>query len=263
MARSSLKNVARLIDISNKNIPAEESFLADLKRSIEITANSDNGLPSKTLKPSGMNCMRGSYYQVMGIKPDDGESTFNMIGICNAGTDIHVRVQTAVIQMKKNGMDCEWVDVEEFVKSRGLDYLEIRSKTGTETKLYDTRYNISFMCDGIVRYKGKYYILEFKTETSNKWYTRTGVDPKHYHQAMSYSNSLQLNDVLFVYIDRDMLNMKAYMFSVTDKMRQEIVDYATDVAGYVERQVVPPKRADASSQKCRYCGYQMQCKKDG
>jgi CRISPR/Cas system-associated exonuclease Cas4 (RecB family) len=165
--------------------------------------------------------------------------------------------------MKQNGIDCDWINVAEFVQSRGLDYLTIREQVGAETKLYDTRYNISFMCDGIVKYKGKYYILEFKTETSSKWYTRNGVDPKHYHQAMSYSNSLQLDNVIFVYIDRDMLNMKAFLFEVTDEMRQEIVDYAVDVAGYVERKIVPPKRADASSQKCRYCGYQSQCRKDG
>jgi CRISPR/Cas system-associated exonuclease Cas4 (RecB family) len=262
MARNSLKNVAKLIDTANKVLPVEESFISDLKRSIEMTDKRFRRLPSKTLKPSGMNCKRASYYQVMGLEPDDGDSSFNMIGICNAGSDIHVRIQTAVMQMKVNGMNCEWVDVPDFVRSRGLDYLHIRESTDTETKLYDSRYNISFMCDGIIKYNGKYYILELKTETSSKWYTRTGVDSKHYHQAYSYSNSLQLNDVLFVYIDRDMLNMKAYLFNVTDEMRQEIVDYATDVASYVERQIAPPKRDDASPQKCRYCMYQTRCKGD-
>lgn len=259
MARNALKNVARLIDVASKEVPVADSFLADLKRSIEITDENGWRIPSQTLKPSGMNCMRASYYQVMGIEPDKANSSFNMVGICNAGSDIHVRIQTAVTQMKENGMDCEWVDVEEFVTSRGLDYLTIRDKTGTETKLYDTRYNISFMCDGIIKYKNKYYILELKTETSNKWYTRNAVDPKHYHQAMSYSNSLQLNDVLFVYIDRDMLNMKAFIFNVTDDMRKEIVDYAVSVAGYVERQIAPPKPDKVN---CKYCIYTSQCRKD-
>lgn len=259
MSRSSLKNVARLIDTVSKEHPAEEMFLADLKRSIEIESNKDSRLPSQTLKPSSMNCIRGSYYQVIGIQPDSSEASFNMIGITNSGTDIHLRIQNYVIGMKENGMDCEWIDVAEYVQSRKLDYLEIRDNTGTETKLYDRRYNISFMCDGIIKYKNKYYILELKTETSNKWYSRSGVDKKHYHQAMSYSNSLQLDNVLFVYIDRDMLNMKAYMFNVTDEMRQEIVDYAESVAEYVKMQVVPPKPADVN---CRYCIYLTQCRKD-
>lgn len=262
MARSSLKNVTRLINEANKKVPTEESFLNDLKRSIEISDKKGWKLPSQTLKPSDMNCKRSSYYAVMGVEPDDSEPSFTMVGICNSGTDIHARIQDAVMQMKENGMDCEWIDVAEFVVEKKLDYLTIKEKKGNETKLYDNRYNISFMCDGIVKYKGRHYILEFKTETSNKWYTRTGVDPKHCHQAYSYSNSLQLDDVIFVYIERDMLNMRAFMLRVTDEMRQEIVDYATDVAGYVERKITPPKREDACPQKCRYCSYQMRCKAD-
>ena len=228
-----------------------------------MTANKDSGLPSKTFKPSGMQCKRGCYYQIMGVQPDESKASFNMVGICNSGTDIHVRVQTAVMQMKENGIDCDWVDVEEYVKSHDLDYLIVREKKGTETKLYDTRYGtyISFMCDGIIRYKGKYYILEIKSESSNKWYARTDVDKKHYHQAISYSNSFKLDDVLFLYVERDLLNCKCYKFHVTDDMRKEIVDFITDVQGYVERQIAPPKD-DLPKNICNYCGYQTQCRKD-
>lgn len=263
MARGSLKAVSRLIDIANTNVPIEEQFRTDLCRSIELTDEKNSGMPSRTFKPSSMTCKRCCYYQVTGMTPDESKSTYTMIGICNSGSDIHIRTQTAVMQMKDNGMDCEWVDVENYVKSRGLDYLEIKSKTGTETKLYDKRYNISFMCDGIIKYKGKYYILEIKTETSGKWYSRTGVNPKHYNQAISYSNSLQLDNVLFLYIDRDMLNQKAYMYHVTDNMRSDLVKFITDTQGYIDRQVVPPKSEDAGRSKCSYCSYQLQCKKDG
>ena len=66
MARSSLRNVMRLIDAAKETLPPEQSFLNDLKRSIEMTADKYSGLPSKTYKPSGMNCIRASYYQIMG-----------------------------------------------------------------------------------------------------------------------------------------------------------------------------------------------------
>ena len=39
-----------------------------------------------------------------------------------------------------------------------------------ETKLYHKKLNMSFMTDGIIRYKGKYFIFEFKKETSDKFY---------------------------------------------------------------------------------------------
>ena len=261
MSRESLKNVARLINVATKEVPAEESFLADLKRSIEVTDEKGWGLPSKTFKPSGINCKRASYYQVSGVEPDKGKSSYSMVGICNAGTDIHVRVQNAVIGMKENGIDCEWVDVEDFVKSRELTDLEVRAKTGTETKLYNKKYNMSFMCDGIVRYRGKYYILEFKTETSTKWYSRDGVDKKHYNQGICYSLNFGMDDVIFIYIDRDMLQMKSFMFHVTDEMRQTIIDYIEYVNGYVERKIAPPK-PDIERRICQYCIYRTQCGKD-
>lgn len=264
MGRTSLQNVSRLIDLANKEQPVQESFLADLKRSIELEDEKHRGLPSPTFKPSSLNCKRGCYYQIMQVQPDEGHSSFNMIGICDSGSDIHVRIQTAVMKMIENGIDCEWVDVAEYIRDRGLDYLIVREKKGTETKLYDTRYGtfISFMCDGIIKYKGKHYILEIKTESSNKWYAREDVDPKHYKQATSYSNSFKLDDVLFLYVERDLLNMKAFIFHVTNEMRHDLAEFFIDVQGYVERQIAPPK-GDIKPITCRYCNYQTQCKKDG
>jgi hypothetical protein len=104
--------------------------------------------------------------------------------------------------MKDSGMDVEWVDVEEYVKSHNLTDLEIRAKTGTETKLYNKKYNMSFMCDGIVKYKGKYYVIEIKTEISSKFFSREGVDSKHYNQARAYSLNFDIPDVIFIYIRR-------------------------------------------------------------
>lgn len=264
MARESLKNISRLIDLASKDVPVEEDFLADLKRSIEIDANKPSDrAPSLTFKPSGMQCERASYYFLSESKADDPKPTsYNLAGILNSGTDIHVRIQNYVIGMQKNGMDCEWIDVEKFIKERGLTDLEVTAKTGTETKLYNKRYNMSFMCDGIVRYKNKYYILEFKTESDNKWYARDGVDKKHYHQGTAYSLNFQLDDVIFIYIDRNVLNMKSFLFHVTDAMRQELIDYMDSVNGYVERHIVPPKPENVTKAICQYCQYQNNCKRD-
>lgn len=265
MARESLRNVSRLIDLANKPASVSDSFLEDFKRSVILTEEKNSGLPSKTFKPSSLNCRRGCYYQIMGIQPDTSSPSFNLIGICNSGSDIHVRVQTAVMQMKENNIDCEWVDVEQYIKDNNLDYLIVREKTNTETKLYDTRYGtyVSFMCDGIIKYKGKYYILEIKTESANKWYSRTDVDPKHHQQATSYANSFGIDEVLFLYVDRDLLNCKAYIFSVTSEMKHHLVAFFNEVQGYVERQIVPPKPEEIEKRICNYCSYSTQCKKDG
>ena len=265
MARSSLKNVMRLIDAAKETLPTEQMFINDLKRSIEMTADKGSDrLPSKTYKPSGMNCIRASYYQIMGVQPDPSSSSYTLVGICNSGTDIHVRIQTAVDEMKFNGIDCEYIDVRKFVTARGLtDTLDIVSQNGMETKLYHKKFNMSFMCDGIIRYKGKYYILELKTENSYKFMNRNGVDPSHYNQGTAYSLAFGLDNVLFVYISRDILDMKAFMFHVTGEMKQNLIGYIEECDGYVKRMVTPPKPVDVPKKACSYCGYKNQCKKDG
>lgn len=263
MARKSLKNVMRLIDAATSTLPVEQEFLHDLERSIEITADSFAGLPSKTYKPSGMNCIRASYYQLTGVEPDPSSSSYSMVGICNSGTDIHVRIQSAVAEMKKNGMDCEYVNVADFVKQRGLDeYLNIVSQNGMETKLYHKKLNISFMCDGIIKYKGRYYILELKTENSYKFMNRKDVDPSHYNQATAYSLAFGIDQVLFVYISRDILDMKAFMFNVTGEMKADLIGYIEECDGYIKRFVVPPKPDGVSKKTCTYCTYKTVCGRD-
>lgn len=263
MARSSLKNISRLIDAAKDRLPPEQMFLADLKRSIEMDDAKDQHKPSQYYKPSSMNCIRNMYYQRTGADPDPSETSYCLVGICNAGTDIHVRVQQAVERMKDNGIDCEYIDVAEYVQSRNIPDLEVTAKHGMETHLRHTKLGLSFLCDGIIRYKGHYYILELKTEASFKWQSRTGVDPSHYHQGTTYSLTLGIPEVLFVYISRDVLDMKAYMFVPTDEQKMDIVGLIDDCEGYVSRQIAPPKPADVAKKTCQYCNYRTRCQRDG
>lgn len=262
MARNSLKNVCRLIDVANSNLPIEQSFLADLKRSIELSDEASSHRPSQSYKPSSMKCIRNMYYQLIGAEHDPAQSSYCMVGICNAGTDIHIRIQQAVAEMRANGMDCDYIDVAEYVESRNLDYLEVMSKNGMETKLHHKLLNMTFMCDGIVRYKNHYYILEIKTEASFKWNARTGVDVNHYRQGTAYSVSLQLPEVLFVYVNRDVLDMKSYLFVPTDEMKEDLIGLIEECDGYVKRLICPPKPEDVAKKTCEYCGYKNLCKQE-
>ena len=262
MARNSLKSVMRLIDVAKEEVPVEKAFLSDLERSIVMTEEKNDRIPSKTYKQSGMNCMRANFYQLMGKEPEKDNITYTGIGICNSGSDIHERIQVAVSTMLLNGIDCHYIDVAEFVKQRNLDYLDIVAHQGMETKLYHKDLNISFLCDGIIKYKSKYYILELKTESSNKFWQRQDVDPVHYNQATTYSLSLGLDNVLFIYICRDNLEMKAFMFTPTSDMKNSIVGYIDECNKYVARQIAPPKPEPLNKKACMYCHYKKYCKED-
>jgi len=268
MSRSSLKNVMRLLEDVKKSIPPEQGFLADLKRSIEITASKTKKKGSRSYKPSSMNCMRQMYYIVTGQQPDDEGESYIGIGICATGSETHQRIQQAVCDMKKNGMDCEYINVRDYITSRGLDYLEIvedsNFKKGKfETKLFHKDLKMSFLCDGVIKYKGVYYILELKTESANKFFNRQGVDKSHYNQGTAYSLALQIPNVIFVYISRDIPEMKSFIFTPNDEMKQELVGKIQTCDQFVASLKVPSKPADVERKTCEYCQFKSQCRKDG
>ena len=267
MARSSLKNVLRLIEETQVEIPVEQSFLSDLQRSIELQNKKESRPPSQTYKPSSMSCIRNMYYQVVGTPQDEGETPYTLVGICNSGSDIHQRVQQAVLDMMDNGMDCEYVNVAEYVKRRELTNLDIVKEPDFinkdyETKLFDKSRNISFLCDGIIRYKNKYYILELKTESTSKFMSRQGVDPKHYMQGTAYSTIFGIGEVIFVYINRDVLSMKAFIFKPTTEQIEQFEGQILTCDTYKEQGKVPPLPSNAGPKLCQYCNYRNKCKED-
>lgn len=268
MARNSLKNICRLIQEVTAQQPVEQSFLADLKRSIELTDKANARKPSQTYKPSSMHCIRNMFYQRIGAEMDEGEAPYTLIGICNSGSDIHQRIQQAVLDMKTNSIDCEYINVGEYVNSRDLTDLDIVKmpdfeNKDYETKLFHKKLNMSFLCDGIIRYKGKYYILELKTESVNKWMARKGVDPKHFMQATAYSIAFGIDDVIFVYINRDMLDMKAFTFTPTSVEKSELIEKIRQCDRYIATSTVPLKPTDVPRTVCEYCNYKTVCRRDG
>lgn len=266
MGRTSLLNVHRLISEAEKVMNPEDvanAFLADLNRCIVLSAKKGrSGKPTPTYKPSSMTCIRNMYYQIVQEDQDPDDESPDFIGIGHSGTDRHERIQNAVQAMKDFGMDCEYIDVEEFVKQRNLTDLEVVEKCGNETKLIHKKYNLRFLCDGIIKYKGKYYILEIKTEASFKWMNRTGVDPSHYDQATAYSLSFGLDGVLFIYENRDVCSKKAYLFIVGPQRRSDLAHRIQTCDTYVERHIAPPKPDDIPKKTCSYCRYKSACRRD-
>lgn len=261
-AKGNLKRITQLIAMAEETLSPEEAFLGDLERSIELDAKANAHTPSQFYKPSSMGCIRNMYYQRIGAEETDTFESYTGIGICNSGSDIHVRIQTAVSHMKELGFDCEYVNVANYVKGHSLKDIQVVSQQGMETKLLNTKYGISFLCDGIIKYCGEYYILELKTESVNKWIRRGGVDPSHFNQITCYSLSLGIPQAIFVYINRDMLEMKSYLIEPTDEMKQGIIGLIENCESYVKKKKCPPKPEDVDKKTCSYCHYKTLCRKE-
>lgn len=264
-SQSKINHIVNTLERAKQTRSIEQQFLDDLISSIEKDAAKSVKKPSLTYKPSGMNCMRQSFYIISDIYVPPEIQSYSSCGICESGTDRHDRIQHAINGMRDNGFDCDYIDVETYINEHNLVDLEVKEKCGMETKVYNKRLNMSFLTDGIIRYKGRYFIFEFKTEISRKFRDRTYIDPVHISQGTAYSDAFNISDVIFVYENRDTCEKKSYLLSVTEEDKyNRIHKYINECDNYIHNKVVPPMPSDpVILKKCRYCQYKARCASDG
>lgn len=263
MARLNFANLNKLVKSSTEEGVADsQRFLLELQSSIEKTEEiRKQKSNSVAYKPSSMNCVRMMYYYMTNTKKDEQSMGCELIGICESGTDRHERIQQAVIDMKNNGYDCEYINVADYIKENNIEDLEVISQNGYETKLWHKKLNLRFMCDGVIKYRGKYYILEIKTEASFKWQARTGVDEGHYTQACTYSHTIQIPEVMFLYENRDNCSKKCFIYKPTKEQIEELVlNKIKDCDTHINENRVPSIPASVTAKTCRYCDYKAVCK---
>ena len=176
-----------------------DTFLSNLEKSMCIDAKPTKNVKSTFYKPSSLNCLRMMFYYRNGTTIDGVDRPASSIGILQSGEDRHLRIQKAITQMKQNGFDVEWVDVETYIRDNKLTNLEVVSKKEFETTVHNKELDLLFLCDGIVKINGSYFIVEIKTENASSFYNRVAVAEEHKHQAACYSLSLNINKVIFIY----------------------------------------------------------------
>ena len=249
------------IKSSVSEVPVEQEFLDSLKRVVVLENKPRPRSPY--FKPSSLNCARLMYFDCIQAQQDNKDEDYSGIRICETGSNSHENLQRYCSELKKYNTNFEYYDVERYVKEHKLDYLEIKDKIGYEVKLFDTRYNISFLCDGILKYDTgngiiKWYIVEFKTESDRTGVYRDQVNPKHILQSVSYSLSLQISDIIWLYEERNYCVPKVFHTYVTQEQRNNLVELFNYVNQCVVNKVPPQKVSDTD---CNYCCYKKVCSK--
>lgn len=214
--------------------------------------------PSQSMKPSSIKCMRGAMYQYIGIEPDIAPMSHQLEYICEVGSAIHQHTQHIATRMKSCGW--EFVNVGDYIRENKLPLTIVKesnfAKGEYETKLTATinGFKFNFLCDGIVKHDGKYYILEIKSCSDMGFHKQTDVEDKHKDQALSYCTLFNLREVIFVYIERGFMNTKGFLYKTTDE----------EVAKFISRfkldyDMIPAKPSEASNKFCQYCQYKSAC----
>lgn len=233
---------------------ASDGFLEALINDIEMNANRGSNKPVTAFKPSMMHCQREVFFAFKNYQQDTASVDYQSVGILESGTDRHRRIQDALLKSKK----IEYLDISKYILENQLGYLEVIGNFGNETLLYHKQLNIRFMTDGLVKYNGKVYILEIKTEAGMKFERHSEVWEEHYLQASCYSIVFMVNDIIFLYENRDTLEKKVCELHVTHEMRQGVYDFINSVNSYLEAGALPPKTTN--SKHCQWCAYRSTCK---
>ena len=168
----------------DKEVDYATDFLSSLTYTIEKVNQETKHIPSATFSPSSMKCDRQMIYKLLSVPIDDKKDSYQLVGICESGTDRHEHIQSYVNKMKDMDIDCEYINVADYVREHKLP-LRIGKESNFidefETHLYTYEdnevfpYNSSFLCDGIIKFKGKYFILEIKSLTNRMFMRLVGL----------------------------------------------------------------------------------------
>ena len=219
----------------------------------------------QTFAPSQMRCDRVSWFRLRGVQPDKvNEPDVGLSFTAQVGTACHESIQARLSTSLKE----DWLSVDDWVKMNPehfKDYeMEITGKGYESVIDLKSPFPVRFACDGIVRFKDKIRLLEIKTSEFSSWNDLTEPKPVHIDQIKTYCALLGIDDVLFLYQDRQYGGLKCFEVTVTKAEQQAVLDRMTKVLELVEAHIAPdglPKGDPWCSSSM--CPYFEKCKEWG
>lgn len=257
MGLSSLIKVAQGKNAAS--VSFEDAFIKEYEAAVRRQEERERQpVPTDYFRPSSMyGCERMLFFmRLHGGAGDIEEPDVNLVEICNSGTDRHLRIQHLVEDME--GVAC--LDLEEVVKEarqKGINTEFVGwNADHTEARCKNDDLSIFFQPDGVIRFQGKEVILEIKTESTYQHSKRYEPKLDHKFQATCYGMGLGIDYILFFYEDRNFCGKKAYLWKITDEMREVVLNKIHNVNKALEKGK-PPKKDE---EKCTYCHYKHECK---
>ena len=255
-----LKSLIAVAQGKNANsVSFEDKFLKEYQEAVKRQEERERQpVPTDYFRPSSMyGCDRMLFFmRVHGGGTGESDKDTNLIEICNSGTDRHLRIQKLVEDME----GVEILDLEELVREANLKGIKTEflgwNEDHTEARCRNEEMSIYFQPDGALRFMGKEVILEIKTESTYQHGNRYEPKEDHKYQATCYGMGLGIDYVLFFYEDRNFCRKKAYLWKISDEMKEAVLSKIARVNKAIKVGNPPAKNED----KCTYCQYKNECK---
>lgn len=218
-----------------------------------------NAEPKKqTIAPSAAYCMKQNWFRLRGVQPDKVNKTDRGLDFtAQLGTACHENIQLLLSEV----LGEDWLDVGQYLESISPSFSYTVEKFGFESRIAITNPPIRFACDGIIRWRGKIYLLEIKTAEFSSWDSLTGPKDIHIDQVKSYASLFGIHDVLMIYQDRQYGGLKCFEIHISDLDMQATWDtfyYIVDMAD----KNLPPAGLPSGDSRCSssMCPYYKKCK---
>lgn len=221
------------------NSVASRDFLQFYNKYVTDKLTEDASEPAhQTFAPSSFRCNRISWFRLRGTAPDVPKTVDTALNfIAQIGTACHRIVQENL----KSALGEDWIAVEDYLAANPIpyEYTLSPSEDSLETHVSIEDPPIRFACDGIVKWKGKYYLLEIKTSEFKSWDNLTAPKSEHLDQIKCYATLLGLAGVLVLYVDRQYGGIKVYELSISDAEKSVVRSRFDYVREMVDANLAP------------------------
>lgn len=250
-------NFSRLVRFNSAD---SSDFLNMYENHVETKIAAKNAEPkSKTFAPSSVRCKRLSWFRLRGVEPDKIQHVDRVTEFtAEIGTACHEIIQKNLSEILG---DC-WIDVGDYLSSINFPYEYTIERSGYETRVSIPSIPIKFACDGLIRWKGKIWLLEIKTSEFSSFDELTNMKDQHVDQVVTYASIFNIHDVLVLYQDRQYGSLKCYERHVSDTEMITTFVMFDEVKRCVDANIAPD-RLPKGDIWCSRCIYSKRCKEWG
>lgn len=245
--------------------------LVSFRRLFTTPVSTGPEIASRYISPSGLHCQRAVAFKLTGTEMLPEERSFESDGYASSGSARHAIIQKFLI----DNPEVEWVDVGKYVEENDLpfdwDYDwgvrklaerlnispdEVCEIIGSYERVLTHKNGLTkFKLDGIIKYRGLYYIVEIKTSSSKK--CEKAPLEKHQLQGKAYSLFLKIPRICWIYESREDFKHSIAFQEILNSDIEFIRGYLNEIVKNKEK---PWLLKGLPKNECKFCRFSKVCK---
>lgn len=260
--------------VSEKFIDSIDSYLVKSRNEKYAEESKHTGF---YIRPSSYyRCMRQVWYKTLKF-PGADQSKARGLRTLEIGTSLHEWVQRDIFMQED--FPFKLIPPEEIpvFGTKGIDIftkeqnrLENRPEMeiGWIDRRWTEKYHLYSIIDGAIDVYSMYKLFEFKTINPDDYKYLYEPHDDYKKQAALYSLSLDMDDIIFLYLNKGTSEWKAFEYHVTEAQKEWARNRVQKLDSHLvsltlpEKEIQPLPKYGAKATTCNWCSYKTLCAKD-